>query len=167
MSEMHHVFFSNDRVILQHPPVTPFYSRYPWKISSGFSPMSYSSVSVVLSEGTPKFAVQEADVPKKEKWKTKKRLKMQRMREKRKRKLASKQDPRRFTVKARKQRLPNAEARIKNKIEKVKDIFFLTSFFTTCDNCVSAWIFNCLLLHLSEFNVESLFNFAVFNYNFS
>ncbi|KAF3779358.1 putative CRM domain-containing protein [Nymphaea thermarum] len=108
------------RVVLQHSPVTPFYSLYPWKISLGFSPMSYSSVNVVLTEGTPKFVVQEAEIPKKEKWRTKKRLKMQRMREKRKRKLASKTDPRRLTIKGKKQRFPNAEARIICKIEKAK-----------------------------------------------
>ncbi|KAL2506283.1 RNA-binding CRS1/YhbY (CRM) domain protein [Abeliophyllum distichum] len=60
--------------------------------------------------------------PKKEKWKTKKRLKLQRKREKQKRKDANRRDPRRLGVKGNKkrQRFANAEERIKYKLEKAK-----------------------------------------------
>jgi len=60
------------------------------------------------------------DPPKKHKWLTKKRLKMQRMREKLKRKAANKRDPRCLGVKGKKKRkFANAEERIKYKLEKV------------------------------------------------
>lgn len=61
------------------------------------------------------------DPLKKEKWKSKKRLKMQRKREKRKRKEANRKDPRRIRpMGKKKQKFPTAEARIKYKIEKAK-----------------------------------------------
>ncbi|KAK8921377.1 hypothetical protein KSP39_PZI019999 [Platanthera zijinensis] len=68
------------------------------------------------------FEIQERDPPKKHKWKTKKRLKMQRKREKTKRKEANKRDPRCIRPKGqkKKQKFPTAEARIKYKIEKAK-----------------------------------------------
>uniref|UniRef100_A0A7N0RDQ4 CRM domain-containing protein n=1 Tax=Kalanchoe fedtschenkoi TaxID=63787 RepID=A0A7N0RDQ4_KALFE len=60
--------------------------------------------------------------PKKEKWKTKKKLKLQRLREKQKRKLANKRDPRRLTVrgKKKKQRFATADERLQYKIEKAR-----------------------------------------------
>ena len=70
-------------------------------------------------QGKPKFEVQESDPPKKEKWQTKKRLKMQRMREKQKRKAANRRDPRRLTAKRKKQKFASVEERIKDKLEKV------------------------------------------------
>ncbi|KAL0917999.1 hypothetical protein M5K25_013114 [Dendrobium thyrsiflorum] len=83
--------------------------------------LSSGSVNLVLSDGKPKFEIHEMDPLKKEKWKSKKRLKMQRKREKRKRKEANKRDPRRIGPKGKKkQKFPNAEARIKYKIEKAK-----------------------------------------------
>ncbi|CAM8885477.1 unnamed protein product [Rhodiola kirilowii] len=84
--------------------------------------ISHGSVNLVISQGKLKFGIDEVDPPKKEKWKTKKRLKLQRLREKQKRKLANKRDPRRLTVrgKKKKQRFANAEERLKYKIEKAK-----------------------------------------------
>ncbi|KAK6146305.1 hypothetical protein DH2020_020174 [Rehmannia glutinosa] len=76
----------------------------------------------VLSGGNPKFETHEIEPPKKEKWKTKKRLKLQRMREKQKRKAANKRDPRRLGVKGKKkrQRFANAEERIKYKLQNAR-----------------------------------------------
>ncbi|KAL3833325.1 hypothetical protein ACJIZ3_008061 [Penstemon smallii] len=84
---------------------------------------SHGSVSLVISpEGKPKFETHEVDPPKKEKWKTKKRFKQQKMREKKKRKAANKRDPRSLGVKGKKkrQRFANAEERIKYKIENAR-----------------------------------------------
>ncbi|EPS72584.1 hypothetical protein M569_02169, partial [Genlisea aurea] len=84
---------------------------------------SHGSVSLVLSpEGKPKFEVHEIEPPKKEKWKTKKRLKLQRKREKQRRKAANKNDPRRIRIKGKKinQRFANAEERIKFKLENAR-----------------------------------------------
>ncbi|MCL7027321.1 hypothetical protein MKW94_028799, partial [Papaver nudicaule] len=58
--------------------------------------------------------------PPKKKWKSKKKFKMQLLREKTKRKLANKKDPRNLTVKGKKQKFLNPEERIKDKIEKVR-----------------------------------------------
>lgn len=79
-------------------------------------------MNLVLSQGKPKFEVIEPELPKKEKWRTKKRLKMQRKREKQKRRGANKTDPRRIRPKGikKKQRFPTAESRLKYKIEKAK-----------------------------------------------
>ncbi|KAJ4957977.1 hypothetical protein NE237_025088 [Protea cynaroides] len=96
---------------------TPFKT---WRNSWDFKNVSYGSVNLVISQGKPKFEMHEVEPPKKEKWKTKKRLKMQRKREKKKRKAANKRDPRWLGVKGKKQKFPNAEARIKYKIEKAK-----------------------------------------------
>lgn len=82
--------------------------------------LSYATVNLVISQGKPKFEVQEVDPPKKDKWKTKKRLKMQRLREKKERKAANRRDPRRLTVKRKKQKFANVEDRIKDKLEKAK-----------------------------------------------
>ncbi|KAJ8755180.1 hypothetical protein K2173_018978 [Erythroxylum novogranatense] len=85
-----------------------------------FRNLSYGRVNLVMSEGKPKFEIHEVDPPKKDKWKTKKRFKMQRKREKQKRKAANKKDPRRLTVKGKKKRFDNAEDRIKYRLEKAK-----------------------------------------------
>lgn len=87
----------------------------------GFRNLSHGSVNLVVSQGKPKFETHEVDPPKKDKWKTKKRLKMQRMREKQKRKAANKKDPRQLRVKGKKkQKFSNAEERIKHKLEKAR-----------------------------------------------
>lgn len=79
-------------------------------------------MNLVISEGKPKFETYEVDPPKKHKWLTKKRLKMQRKREKQERKAANKRDPRRLGIKGKKksQRFANAEDKIKYKLEKVR-----------------------------------------------
>lgn len=89
----------------------------PALVSRNFS---YGTVNLVISQGKPKFEVQEVDPPKKDKWLTKKRLKMQRLREKQKRKAANRRDPRRLTVKRKKQKFANVEDRIKDKIQKAR-----------------------------------------------
>ena len=78
-------------------------------------------MNLVISQGKLKFETHEVDPPKKEKWKTKKRLKLQRKREKQIRKAANKRDPRKLGVKGKKkrQKFANAEERIKYKLEKV------------------------------------------------
>lgn len=77
-------------------------------------------MNLVISQGKPKFESHEVDPPKKHKWQTKKRLKMQRKKEKQKRKSANKRDPRYLGVKGKKkQKFANAEERIKYKLEKV------------------------------------------------
>ncbi|XP_043707519.1 uncharacterized CRM domain-containing protein At3g25440, chloroplastic-like [Telopea speciosissima] len=101
-------------------PAEAYIPFHPWRTSWVFRNLSHGSVNLVISEGKPKFEMHEIEPPKKEKWKTKKRLKLQRKREKRKRKAANKRDPRCLGVKGKKQKFPNAEARIKYKIEKAK-----------------------------------------------
>ncbi|XP_023526219.1 CRM-domain containing factor CFM2, chloroplastic [Cucurbita pepo subsp. pepo] len=87
----------------------------------GFRNLSYGSVNLVISQGKPKFETHEVDPPKKDKWKTKKKLKVQRKREKQKRKAANKKDPRQLRVKGKKkQKFSNAEERIKHKLEKAR-----------------------------------------------
>ncbi|KAG8655455.1 uncharacterized CRM domain-containing protein At3g25440, chloroplastic isoform X3 [Manihot esculenta] len=85
-----------------------------------FRNLSHGTVNLVISEGKPKFEMHEVDPPKKEKWQTKKRLKMKRKIEKQKRKEANKRDPRSLTVKRKKQKFANAEERIKYKLERAK-----------------------------------------------
>ena len=88
--------------------------------SWAFRNLSHGSVNLVISQGKPKFETHEVDPPKKHKWQTKKRLKMQRKKEKQKRKSANKRDPRCLGVKGKKkQKFANAEERIKYKLEKV------------------------------------------------
>lgn len=84
--------------------------------------ITHGSVSLVISpQGNPKFEVQEVDPPKKEKWMTKRRLKLKRKKEKQKRKAANKRDPRRLGIKDKKrERFANAEERIKYKLEKAR-----------------------------------------------
>ncbi|KAJ8550947.1 hypothetical protein K7X08_000317 [Anisodus acutangulus] len=84
---------------------------------------SHGSVNFVITrDGKPKFETHEVEAPKKEKWKTKKKLKLQRKREKKKRNAANKRDPRRLGVKGKKkkQKFDTAEERIKQKIENAK-----------------------------------------------
>ncbi|KAK9665063.1 hypothetical protein RND81_14G088000 [Saponaria officinalis] len=81
---------------------------------------SHGTVNLVISQGKPKFEVHEVDAPKKEKWLTKKRLKKQRMREKKIRKAANRRDPRRLTLKRKKQKFASVDERIKDKIEKAR-----------------------------------------------
>ncbi|KAG6523864.1 uncharacterized CRM domain-containing protein At3g25440, chloroplastic-like [Zingiber officinale] len=82
---------------------------------------SYGSANLVLPDGKPRFEIHEIDQPPKEKYRTKKRLKLQRKRDKRKRKEANKADPRRIRPKGKKKdRFPSQEDRIKYKIEKAK-----------------------------------------------
>lgn len=89
--------------------------------SWAFRNLSHGSVNLVISQGKPKFETHEVDPPKKHKWQTKKRLKMQRKKEKQKRKSANKRDPRYLGVKGKKkQKFANAEERIKYKLEKAK-----------------------------------------------
>ncbi|KAL8139618.1 hypothetical protein V2J09_005639 [Rumex salicifolius] len=108
--------------ILLHSPISHLQrsraANEIWK----FRNFSHGTVNLVISDGKPKFETQEFDPPKKEKWKTKKKLKMQRMREKKKRMAANKKDPRRLTVKGkkRKQKFANPEERIKYKLEKAR-----------------------------------------------
>ncbi|KAK7312402.1 hypothetical protein VNO77_36228 [Canavalia gladiata] len=88
----------------------------------GFRNLSHGTVNLVISVGKTKFETHEVEPPKKDKWKSKKRLKMQRKREKEKRKAANRKDPRRLGVKGKKkkQRFANAEERIKYKIENAR-----------------------------------------------
>ncbi|EEF29024.1 conserved hypothetical protein [Ricinus communis] len=85
-----------------------------------FRNLSHGRVNLVISDGKPKFETHEVDPPKKEKWQTKKRLKLQRKREKEKRRAANRRDPRCLTVKRKKQKFANAEERIKYKLERAK-----------------------------------------------
>lgn len=88
----------------------------------GLRDLSYGRVNLVITGGKTKFETHEVEAPKKDKWKTKKRLKMQRKREKEKRRAANRKDPRRLGVKGKKkkQRFASAEERIKYKIEKAR-----------------------------------------------
>ncbi|RRT78786.1 hypothetical protein B296_00026030 [Ensete ventricosum] len=98
------------------PVVTlgPFHAR--WVARS----LSHGSVNLVLDDGKPRFETHEIEQPKKGKYLTKKRLKLQRKRERQKRREANKTDPRRIRPKGKKNkaRFPSAEDRIKHKIEK-------------------------------------------------
>ncbi|XP_061357561.1 uncharacterized CRM domain-containing protein At3g25440, chloroplastic [Gastrolobium bilobum] len=104
---------------------SPFRHSIPLSEQSswwGFRKLSYGTVNLVIEGGKTKFDIQEAEPPKKDKWKTKKRLKMQRKREKEKRRAANRKDPRRLGVKGKKknQKFDNAEERIKYKLEKAR-----------------------------------------------
>eukprot|EP00268_Persea_americana_P017761 TRINITY_DN185_c2_g1_i4.p1 TRINITY_DN185_c2_g1~~TRINITY_DN185_c2_g1_i4.p1 ORF type:complete len:449 (+),score=96.31 TRINITY_DN185_c2_g1_i4:35-1381(+) len=113
---------SSSHLSLIFPPFQHLGPHNPWKDSWGFRRLSNGTVNLVLSQGKPKFETHEIEPSKKAKWKTKKRFKMQKKREKQKRKSANKRDPRCLGVKGKKkkQKFPNAEARIKYKIEKAK-----------------------------------------------
>ncbi|XVF29378.1 hypothetical protein REPUB_Repub15cG0115800 [Reevesia pubescens] len=83
--------------------------------------LSHGTINLVISQGKPKFETHQVDPPKKEKWKTKKRFKFQKKREKDKRKAANKRDPRRLGLTRKtKKKFDNAEERIKYKLEKAK-----------------------------------------------
>ncbi|ESW03938.1 hypothetical protein PHAVU_011G053900 [Phaseolus vulgaris] len=88
----------------------------------GLRNLSHGRVNLVITGGKTKFETHEVEPPKKDKWKTKKRLKMQRKREKEKRKAANRKDPRRLGVKGKKkkQRFESADERIKYKIENAR-----------------------------------------------
>lgn len=86
----------------------------------GFRNFSHGTINLVISGGKTKFEAEEVESPKKDKYTTKKRLKMQRKREKEKRKAANRRDPRRLGVKGKKKKkFDSPEERIKCKIEKV------------------------------------------------
>ncbi|XP_057490448.1 uncharacterized CRM domain-containing protein At3g25440, chloroplastic-like [Actinidia eriantha] len=113
------------RSIYHHPesifdPFKPQNQIFPSRSRWLFRNLSHGSVHLVISQGKPKFETREIDPPRKEKWKTKKRLKQQRKREKQKRKAANKRDPRRICIKGKKKKFANAEERIKCKLEKAK-----------------------------------------------
>ncbi|KAH1089504.1 hypothetical protein J1N35_016761 [Gossypium stocksii] len=83
--------------------------------------LSHGTVNLVISQGKPKFETHQFDPPKKEKWKTKKRFKLQKKREKEKRKAANRRDPRRLGLTGKpKKKFANAEERIKYKLDKAK-----------------------------------------------
>lgn len=88
----------------------------------GLRELSYGTVNLVIRGGKTKFETNEVDPPKKDKWKTKKRLKLQRKRDKEKRKAANRRDPRRLGVKGKKkkQKFANPEERIKFKIANAR-----------------------------------------------
>ncbi|KAK7257878.1 hypothetical protein RIF29_32174 [Crotalaria pallida] len=84
--------------------------------------LSYGTVNLVIEGGKTKFETKEVEPPKKDKWKSKKMFKMQKKREKEKRKAANRKDPRHLGVKGkkRKQKFATPEERIKYKIEKAR-----------------------------------------------
>ncbi|CAK8575814.1 unnamed protein product [Lathyrus sativus] len=88
----------------------------------GLRELSYGKVNLVIRDGKTKFETHEVEAPRKDKWKTKKRLKMQRKREKEKRKAANRRDPRRLGVKGKKkkQKFASPEERIKFKIDNAR-----------------------------------------------
>lgn len=93
----------------------------PLRSSWEFRNLSFGTVNLISSEGKPKFETHEFDPPKKYKWMDKKRFKLQKKREKEKRKAANRKDPRRLGITNKKKRkFPNAEERIKFKLEKVR-----------------------------------------------
>ncbi|GFP95812.1 uncharacterized crm domain-containing protein at3g25440 chloroplastic [Phtheirospermum japonicum] len=104
---------------LHQNPENSWRVGFCWQMRS----FSHGSMSLVISpQGRPKFEINETEPPKKEKWQTKKRLKVHRKKEKQKRKAANKRDPRRLGVKGNKkrQRFADAEERIKYKIENAR-----------------------------------------------
>ncbi|KAJ4748651.1 RNA-binding CRS1 / YhbY (CRM) domain protein [Rhynchospora pubera] len=94
----------------------------PFRPSSAQRYSTYESVRLVLSDGTPRFEIEEVEPSTKKKYLSKKRLKMKRKREKQKRKEANKNDPRRIRPKGkkRKEQFPTAASRLEYKIEKAK-----------------------------------------------
>ncbi|CDP12315.1 unnamed protein product [Coffea canephora] len=107
-------------ISLHFRPSMQLTSRSSWLALRNFS---HGRVNLVISpQGKPKFETHEIELPKRDKWMTKKTLKMQRKKEKQKRKAANKRDPRRLGVKGKKkkQRFANAEERIKYKLERAK-----------------------------------------------
>ena len=88
-----YIYFRSDAI----SPTKCLSPRYPFANSWGVRWASYESVNLVLSEdGKPKFEIEEVEPSKKGRYLTKRRLKLQRKREKTKRKEANKNDPRRI-----------------------------------------------------------------------
>ncbi|MBA0651551.1 hypothetical protein Goklo_018866, partial [Gossypium klotzschianum] len=105
------IFSPSKLLVLQNPTTLPWVLRH----------LSHGTVNLVISQGKPKFETHQFDPPKKEKWKTKKRFKLQKKREKEKRKAANRRDPRRLGLTRKpKKKFANAEERIKYKLDKAK-----------------------------------------------
>ncbi|KAK5804877.1 hypothetical protein F383_03323 [Gossypium arboreum] len=105
------IFSPSKLLVPPNPTTLPWVSRY----------LSHGTVNLVISQGKPKFETHQFDPPKKEKWKTKKRFKLQKKREKEKRKAANRRDPRRLGLTRKpKKKFANAEERIKYKLDKAK-----------------------------------------------
>nr|GEX99210.1 uncharacterized CRM domain-containing protein At3g25440, chloroplastic [Tanacetum cinerariifolium] len=119
-------FFKPHYRPIQEKPISPYSlisSDTWWAFKKSNIYRNYgSSVRCVISDGKPKFETFEIDPPKKYKWLTKKRLKLQRKKEKKKRRGANKNDPRRLTVKGSKKKgkFANAGERIQYKLEKAR-----------------------------------------------
>lgn len=115
----------------------------------GLRNLSHGRVNLVITGGKTRFETHEVEPPKKDKWKTKKRLKMQRKREKEKRKAANRKDPRRLGVKGKKkkQRFASADERIKYKIEKVCYDWISSSSYCAayCFICMVLMVFVCFV----------------------
>ncbi|XP_050206473.1 uncharacterized CRM domain-containing protein At3g25440, chloroplastic [Mercurialis annua] len=108
------------RPIFEYPETVLSPLRHVFPQCWVYRNLSHGRVNLVILDGKPKFETHEADAPKKEKWLTKKRLKLQRKREKEKRRAANRKDPRRLTVKRKKQKFANVEERIKYKLERAR-----------------------------------------------
>ncbi|MBA0857828.1 hypothetical protein Goshw_017891 [Gossypium schwendimanii] len=105
------IFSPSKLLVLPNPTTLPWVSRH----------LSHGTVNLVISQGKPKFETHQFDPPKKEKWKTKKRFKLQKKREKEKRKAANRRDPRRLGLTRKpKKKFASAEERIKYKLDKAK-----------------------------------------------
>ncbi|TYI66585.1 hypothetical protein E1A91_D09G234300v1 [Gossypium mustelinum] len=105
------IFSPSKLLVLPKPTTLPWVSRH----------LSHGTVNLVISQGKPKLETHQFDPPKKEKWKTKKRFKLQKKREKEKRKAANRRDPRRLGLTRKpKKKFANAEERIKYKLDKAK-----------------------------------------------
>ncbi|KAK8560703.1 hypothetical protein V6N13_026139 [Hibiscus sabdariffa] len=105
------IFRPSELIAPPNPTTPPWVSRH----------LSHGTVNLVISQGKPKFETHQIDPPKKEKWKNKKRFKLQKKREKEKRKAANRRDPRRLGITRKpKKKFANAEERIKYKLEKAK-----------------------------------------------
>ncbi|KAG8484421.1 hypothetical protein CXB51_022835 [Gossypium anomalum] len=105
------IFSPSKLLVPPNPTTLPWVSRH----------LSHGTVNLVISQGKPKFETHQFDPPKKEKWKTKKRFKLQKKREKEKRKAANRRDPRRLGLTRKpKKKFANAEERIKYKLDKAK-----------------------------------------------
>ncbi|KAG4131411.1 hypothetical protein ERO13_D09G205000v2 [Gossypium hirsutum] len=105
------IFSPSKLLVLPNPTTLPWVSRH----------LSHGTVNLVISQGKPKLETHQFDPPKKEKWKTKKRFKLLKKREKEKRKAANRRDPRRLGLTRKpKKKFANAEERIKYKLDKAK-----------------------------------------------
>ncbi|KAL9259579.1 putative CRM domain-containing protein [Drosera capensis] len=106
--------FLKTPILIPNLPFTapPFPSRY----------LSYGRVNLVITESkTPRFETQEVEAPRKERWRSKKRLKVMRRRERERRREANRRDPRRVgDGRRRRGKFRDAEERLLWKIEKAK-----------------------------------------------